>query len=95
MRHSRTLAYAAVLAIASGSSSCSPSGFASEDLVSTVRIFASSADKPYAQPGESVTYEGRRLTVVEMEARRISKIRVEPVEEEAGEPGAKEQPPTG
>jgi len=47
------------------------------------------------QPGESVTYEGRRLTVVEMEARRISKIRVEPVEEEAGEPGAKEQPPTG
>jgi hypothetical protein len=52
------------LAIASGSSSCSPSGFASEDLVSTVRIFASSADKPYAQPGESVTvrvlaYDGR------------------------------------
>jgi CBS domain containing-hemolysin-like protein len=47
------------------------------------------------QPGESVTYEGRRLTVVEMEARRISKIRVEPVEEESGEPGAEEQPPTG
>jgi CBS domain containing-hemolysin-like protein len=44
------------------------------------------------QPGESVTYEGRRLTVVEMEARRISKIRVEPVEE-AGEP-AGEEPPT-
>jgi CBS domain containing-hemolysin-like protein len=34
------------------------------------------------QPGESVTFEGRRLTVVEMEARRIAKIRVEPVEEE-------------
>ena len=32
--------------------------------------------------GESVTYGGRRLTVVEMEARRISKIRVEPVEDE-------------
>jgi putative hemolysin len=47
------------------------------------------------QPGESVTYEGRRLTVVEMEGRRISKIRVEPVEEEVGEPGAEEQPPTG
>ena len=31
--------------------------------------------------GESVTYDGRRLTVVEMEARRIAKIRVEPVEE--------------
>jgi CBS domain containing-hemolysin-like protein len=29
------------------------------------------------QPGESVVYEGRRLTVVEMEARRIAKIRVE------------------
>ena len=31
--------------------------------------------------GESVIYEGRRLTVVEMEGRRISKVRVEPVEE--------------
>ena len=30
--------------------------------------------------GESVIFEGRKLTVVEMEARRISKIRVEPVE---------------
>ena len=30
--------------------------------------------------GESVTYEGRRMTVVEMEGRRISKIRVEPAE---------------
>ncbi|MGD0731802.1 MAG: hemolysin family protein [Terracidiphilus sp.] len=30
-------------------------------------------------PGESVVYQGRRLTVVEMEARRIAKIRVEPV----------------
>jgi CBS domain containing-hemolysin-like protein len=33
------------------------------------------------KPGESVTYEGRRMTVVEMEGRRIGKIRVEPVEE--------------
>jgi CBS domain containing-hemolysin-like protein len=31
--------------------------------------------------GESITYEGRRLTVVEMDNRRIAKIRVEPVEE--------------
>ncbi len=31
--------------------------------------------------GESVTYESRRMTVVEMDGRRISKIRVEPVEE--------------
>jgi CBS domain containing-hemolysin-like protein len=30
--------------------------------------------------GESVTYEARRLTVVEMDGRRIAKIRVEPVE---------------
>ena len=30
--------------------------------------------------GESITYEGRRLTVVEMDNRRIAKIRVEPVE---------------
>ena len=32
------------------------------------------------QPGESVVYEDRRLTVVEMDARRIAKIRVEKVE---------------
>ena len=32
------------------------------------------------QPGESVEYEGRRLTVVEMDARRIAKIRVEMIE---------------
>jgi CBS domain containing-hemolysin-like protein len=31
--------------------------------------------------GESVTYEGRRMTVMEMEGRRIGKVRVEPVEE--------------
>lgn len=31
--------------------------------------------------GESVTYEGRRLTVTEMEGRRIKQIRVEPIEE--------------
>lgn len=31
--------------------------------------------------GESVEYDGRRLTVMEMEGRRIAKIRVEPVEE--------------
>jgi CBS domain containing-hemolysin-like protein len=31
--------------------------------------------------GESVTHEGSRLTVAEMDGRRIAKIRVEPVEE--------------
>jgi putative hemolysin len=40
--------------------------------------------------GESVVYEGRRLTVVEMEARRIARVRVEPVEEE--EPRGMAQP---
>jgi putative hemolysin len=30
--------------------------------------------------GETVDYEGRRLTVMEMEARRIAKIRVDPIE---------------
>jgi CBS domain containing-hemolysin-like protein len=34
------------------------------------------------QVGESVDYDGRRLTVVEMDNRRIAKIRVEPVGEE-------------
>ena len=33
------------------------------------------------QAGESVTFEGRRITVVEMEGRRIGKVRVEPIEE--------------
>jgi CBS domain containing-hemolysin-like protein len=31
------------------------------------------------EPGEAIVYEGRRLTVVEMDARRIAKVRVEPV----------------
>jgi magnesium and cobalt exporter, CNNM family len=33
--------------------------------------------------GESVVYDGRRLTVLEMDGRRISRVRVEPVEETA------------
>ena len=32
--------------------------------------------------GESVDYEGRKYTVVEMEGRRISKIQVQPLKEE-------------
>lgn len=35
--------------------------------------------------GESVEYEGRRLTVVEMDARRIAKIRVEAIETPDGD----------
>jgi putative hemolysin len=34
------------------------------------------------EAGEAVTYEGRRMTVVEMDRRRIAKIRVEPLEDE-------------
>jgi putative hemolysin len=32
-------------------------------------------------PGEEITFEGRRMTVVEMDNRRIARIRVEPVKE--------------
>ncbi len=44
--------------------SCAPSGFTSPSLVNSVRILASSADKPYAKPGDTVTltvlaYDGR------------------------------------
>ncbi|MGB6974987.1 MAG: hemolysin family protein [Terracidiphilus sp.] len=38
--------------------------------------------------GESVVFKGRKLTVVEMDARRISKVRVEPVEVEPLNPSA-------
>jgi hypothetical protein len=46
------------------SASCAPSGFADPTVVQTVRILASSADLPYAKPGDSVTlqvlaYDGR------------------------------------
>jgi CBS domain containing-hemolysin-like protein len=37
--------------------------------------------------GESVIYQSRRLTVVEMEGRRIAKVRVEPIKEEASAAG--------
>jgi putative hemolysin len=40
--------------------------------------------------GESVEFEGRRLTVVEMDGRRISKVRVEPIAQgAAGQPISK------
>jgi putative hemolysin len=32
------------------------------------------------EPGESIVYEGRRLKVMEMDGRRIAKIRVEPID---------------
>lgn len=44
--------------------------------------------------GDSIVYEGRRLTVVEMEGRRISKVRVEPLPQElnGGENSSKNKP---
>lgn len=38
------------------------------------------------QPGESVEYEGRRLTVMEMSGKRISKVRIEQLEPAAEKP---------
>jgi CBS domain containing-hemolysin-like protein len=35
--------------------------------------------------GESIVFEGRRLTVMEMDARRIAKVRVDPVEQKPAE----------
>jgi CBS domain containing-hemolysin-like protein len=35
--------------------------------------------------GESVVFEGRKLTVIEMDQRRIAKVRVEPAEAAEGE----------
>jgi CBS domain containing-hemolysin-like protein len=40
--------------------------------------------------GESVDYEGRRLTVVEMEGRRIAKIRVDPIDKHPATTGIRE-----
>ncbi len=40
--------------------------------------------------GESVDYEGRRLTVVEMEGRRIQRVQVEPLDERSPSTGAAE-----
>jgi hypothetical protein len=51
-----------------GASSCAPSGFAEVSSIQDgVRILASSADKPYASPGDTVTvsvlaYDGRNQT---------------------------------
>jgi hypothetical protein len=46
-------------------SSCAPGGLANQALISSVRILASSSDKPYAKPGDTVnvetlTYDGRK-----------------------------------
>ncbi len=53
-RHGATLA---VLVLAWGSSSCAPAGFAPESLLTSVRVLAASADKPYARPGDVVNVQ--------------------------------------
>ena len=56
-RGATLLGRALLLAGAWTASSCAPSGFASETLVTTVRILASSSDPGYAQPGSTVTVQ--------------------------------------
>jgi CBS domain containing-hemolysin-like protein len=51
-----------------------------DDGVETLAGFLLARLGHIPQPGEQVEFEGRRLTVVEMDARRIAKIRVEPIE---------------
>ena len=51
-----------------------------DDGVETLAGFVLARLGHIPQTGESVVYEDRRLTVVEMDARRIAKIRVETVE---------------
>jgi putative hemolysin len=51
-----------------------------DDGVETLAGFVLARLGHIPQPGESVVYEDRRLTVVEMDARRIAKIRVEKME---------------
>ena len=53
-RSTRWYAPAAVAAWGLGVSSCSPGGLADAATVSSVRILASAADKPYAHPGDMV-----------------------------------------
>jgi hypothetical protein len=59
-RRSRAAAALLRVALVAGAwtaSSCAPSGFATETLVNTVRILASSSQPAYAQPGSTVTVQ--------------------------------------
>jgi hypothetical protein len=57
MRLCGALLRLAVGALAWTSSSCAPSGFASEASIASVRILAAAADKPYARPSDTVTVQ--------------------------------------
>ncbi|MGA3120326.1 MAG: hypothetical protein ABSF69_06095 [Polyangiaceae bacterium] len=64
MRVSGRVAAGLVVGFGWGSSSCAPSGFADPALLTSVRILASSANEPYAKPGDPVrvrvlAYDGR------------------------------------
>jgi hypothetical protein len=59
-RRSRAVAALLRVALVAGAwaaSSCAPSGFATETLINTVRILASSSQPAYAQPGSTVTVQ--------------------------------------
>jgi hypothetical protein len=49
-----------------GASSCAPTGFLDQSQIESVRILASSADKPYAKPGDTVT-----VSVLAFDARPV------------------------
>jgi hypothetical protein len=51
------LVLSAVALCALWSSSCAPSGFAPQALIQSVRVLATSADEPYARPGDSVNVQ--------------------------------------
>jgi hypothetical protein len=64
MKGARFAAGSLVVALAWWSSSCAPSGFLGSSSLTGVRVLASSADLPYAQPGALVnlqvlSYDGR------------------------------------
>jgi hypothetical protein len=64
MRWARFMSWLPVGLSAWLSSSCAPSGFQDASQVTSVRILASTADKPYAKPGDSVN-----LTVLAVDGR--------------------------
>jgi hypothetical protein len=56
----------AAAALGWASSSCAPTGFLDQTQIESVRIIASAADKPYAQPGDTVT-----VSVLAFDARPV------------------------
>jgi hypothetical protein len=72
------------------STSCAPGGFRNEETISSVRILASSADPPYAKPGDSVTMH---VLAVDGRASRPSPMQVYWLAAPDGTPFVCENPP--